>query len=114
MILLDFLSRYGFGVASLVRLLPQLHCAVSQNITTVNLPFVGLVGEHLDGIYSILNSSTDFLFITLPIKALLWGYSDPILDLFNVTFPGIRKNFSNAQDASLFYGHTRMYTGPLA
>lgn len=65
----------------------------------------------MDGIYAIFNASTDFLFITLPIKKLLWGYADPILDLFNLTFPGIRKNFTSAAAASAFYGHSRMYTG---
>lgn len=51
-----------------------------QNITSINMPFLGLAGRRLD-ILAYLQDSTQYemLFVNRPIRDLLFGYESPLL-----------------------------------
>lgn len=105
------------------RFLPQPGTDVlaRQNITSINMPFQGLVGRHLELVQEFIkryNTPSDMMFVNRPINDILFGYLDHVLqDLapldpgLNPVYRGLQFNASSLEYADKNCSTIRMYTG---
>lgn len=65
------------------------HSLTLQNITTINMPFLGFAGEYLEDIYLYYNCTGECLFTNRTIKDVVFGYNDSFLEQFGLSYPGM-------------------------